>query len=242
MTHFRRVASRRRASSRHTSAPPANDASEEERTGRRYPDSARVRPFPVREGTVILRGAIVFLGLMLLLCAAARAEKRVAQEVLVFPAAPTVGQSFVTFEPVGSWASRDLGRSRSKRRRNGHIHGHVRNRAWPHRARPNLRSLLQGILGGIKPAFGNIGDHTVPRRPHDYRHLDARRQQYHRQQDGWDHSVDAKVVPCLSTPVGSRPGDLAVCEIRAGSSTSRPLRHSASQCRRPISYASALRW
>ena len=56
-------------------------------------DSARVRPFPVREGTVILRGAIVFLGLMLLLCAAARAEKRVAQEVLVFPAAPTVGQS-----------------------------------------------------------------------------------------------------------------------------------------------------
>jgi hypothetical protein len=72
-------------------------------------DSARVRPFPVREGTVILRGAIVFLGLMLLLCAAARAEKRVAQEVLVFPAAPTVGQSFVTFEPVGSWASRDWG-------------------------------------------------------------------------------------------------------------------------------------
>jgi hypothetical protein len=58
---------------------------------------------------VILRGAIVFLGLMLLLCAAARAEKRVAREVLIFAAAQTVGQSFVTFEPVGSWASRDWG-------------------------------------------------------------------------------------------------------------------------------------
>jgi hypothetical protein len=72
-------------------------------------DSARVQPFPVREDTVILRGAIVFLGLMLLLCAAARAEKRGAQEALIFAAAQTVGQSSVTFEPVGSWASRDWG-------------------------------------------------------------------------------------------------------------------------------------
>jgi hypothetical protein len=56
-------------------------------------DSTRVQLFPVRKGTVILRRAIVFFGLMLLLCAAA----------------PTVGQSFATFELVGSWASRDWG-------------------------------------------------------------------------------------------------------------------------------------
>src|SRR5262245_43483358 len=79
--------------------------------GRRCRGPARydVQQFLVQEGTVILRGAIVFLGLMLLLCAAALAETGVAQQVLVAPPALAAGQRSVIFELVGSWSSRDWG-------------------------------------------------------------------------------------------------------------------------------------
>src|SRR5262249_20224299 len=69
-----------------------------------------VQQFLVHEGIiVILRGSIVLLGLMLLLCGAVGGEKRVAQQVLVPPPALSAGQRSVIFELVGSWFSRDWG-------------------------------------------------------------------------------------------------------------------------------------
>jgi len=58
---------------------------------------------------VILRGAIIFLGLMLLPCPGAPAQKHVAQQVSVTPPAPSARHRFVTLELVGSWSSRDWG-------------------------------------------------------------------------------------------------------------------------------------
>ena len=46
---------------------------------------------------------------MRLLCAAARAEKRVAQQVLVAPPALAAGQRCAILELVGSWSARDWG-------------------------------------------------------------------------------------------------------------------------------------
>ena len=57
----------------------------------------------------MLRGAIVFLGLMLSLCAVARAEQRVAPQVLAAPPAPAVGQPSPVLELAGSWSGRDWG-------------------------------------------------------------------------------------------------------------------------------------
>ena len=69
-----------------------------------------VQQFLVHEGIiVILRGSIVLLGLMLLLCGAVGGEKRVAQQVPVAPSALAAGQRSVIFELVGSWSSRDWG-------------------------------------------------------------------------------------------------------------------------------------
>jgi len=56
----------------------------------------------------MLRRAIVFLGLMLLLCAAARAEQGGAQQVVASPA-PAVGLRSTILELAGSWSGPDWG-------------------------------------------------------------------------------------------------------------------------------------
>ena len=56
----------------------------------------------------MLRRAIFFLGLMLLLCAAARAEQGSAQQVVASPAL-AVGQRSAILELAGSWSGRDWG-------------------------------------------------------------------------------------------------------------------------------------
>lgn len=55
------------------------------------------------------RGASVFLGLMLLACATARAEQRVVQQVPPAPSAPVVGERSAILELAGSWSGRDWG-------------------------------------------------------------------------------------------------------------------------------------
>ncbi len=57
----------------------------------------------------MLRGAIVVFGLMLSLCAIARAEQRVAQQVEPTPPALTAGQQSGILELAGSWSGPDWG-------------------------------------------------------------------------------------------------------------------------------------
>lgn len=55
------------------------------------------------------RRAIVFLGLMLLPCAGARAEQRVAPRVVAASPALAVGQRSAILELAGSWSGQDWG-------------------------------------------------------------------------------------------------------------------------------------
>jgi len=58
---------------------------------------------------MILRGAIVFLSLMLSLCAVARAELRVAQQGVAVSPRLDVGRHSAILELMGSWSGRDWG-------------------------------------------------------------------------------------------------------------------------------------